>query len=92
MAGYRTVTIAWLLLGFAMTLGSALGFTLNSYLGRHFHELHPLPGFSSVSMADRILVIDHGKIIEEGMHTQLLAQSGHYASLYRLANRHLEEA
>jgi ATP-binding cassette subfamily B protein len=45
--------------------------------------------FSSVSMADRILVIDQGRIIEEGTHSQLMAQSGHYASLYRLANRHL---
>jgi ATP-binding cassette, subfamily B, bacterial len=43
--------------------------------------------FSSVSMADRILVIDRGQIIESGTHEQLMAASGHYASLYRLAAR-----
>jgi ATP-binding cassette subfamily B protein len=42
--------------------------------------------FSSVSMADRILVIDQGRIIESGTHQQLLATEGHYASLYRLAS------
>ena len=48
--------------------------------------------FSSVSMADRILVIDGGRIIESGTHQQLLAESGHYASLYKLANRQFGEA
>jgi ATP-binding cassette subfamily B protein len=43
--------------------------------------------FSSVSMADRILVIDGGRIIESGTHAQLLAAEGHYASLYRLARQ-----
>ncbi len=43
--------------------------------------------FSSVSMADRILVIDQGQIIESGTHQQLMAAGGHYASLYRLATR-----
>lgn len=45
--------------------------------------------FSSVSMADRILVIDRGRIIESGAHRQLLDAGGHYASLYRLATRQL---
>jgi len=48
--------------------------------------------FSSVSMADRILVIDRGRIIESGTHEQLLAAGGHYASLYRLATRQLGDA
>jgi ATP-binding cassette subfamily B protein len=45
--------------------------------------------FSTVSIADRILVLDGGLIIEQGSHQDLLAQEGHYASLYRLHMRHM---
>ena len=37
---------------------------------------------STVHDADEILVLDHGKIIERGVHQQLLAQNGLYAHLY----------
>jgi ATP-binding cassette subfamily B protein len=43
---------------------------------------------STVKAADRIIVLDHGKIIEEGSHTNLLAQGGHYAGLYNTYFRH----
>jgi ATP-binding cassette subfamily B protein len=43
---------------------------------------------STVKAADRILVLERGRIIEEGNHAQLLARGGHYASLYNTYFRH----
>lgn len=44
---------------------------------------------SSVKNADRILVLDHGKIAEEGTHAGLLQKNGLYASIYE--RQQLEE-
>ena len=43
--------------------------------------------FSTVSMAQRILVLDKGRIVETGTHAELLARAGHYATLYSLHER-----
>ena len=38
---------------------------------------------STVEKADRILVLERGRVVEEGSHERLLALGGRYASLYR---------
>ncbi|HQV37922.1 MAG: ABC transporter ATP-binding protein [Flavobacteriales bacterium] len=45
---------------------------------------------SAVQAADHILVLEHGSIIEEGRHAQLIDQGGTYAQLYE--EQLLEEA
>jgi subfamily B ATP-binding cassette protein MsbA len=39
---------------------------------------------STIEHADRIVVLDSGKVVETGSHQELLAQGGHYSHLYRL--------
>jgi subfamily B ATP-binding cassette protein MsbA len=39
---------------------------------------------STIENASRIVVLDHGKIVENGSHTELMAKNGLYASLHRL--------
>ena len=43
---------------------------------------------STVKSADRILVLDHGEIVEQGSHDALLSKGGHYAELYNTYFRH----
>ncbi len=45
---------------------------------------------STVKNADRIIVLDKGKIIEEGSHEDLLVKGGEYADLYETYFRHQE--
>ena len=43
--------------------------------------------FSTVRMADRILVLDKGELLEIGSHEELLARNGRYAELFHLQAR-----
>ena len=70
---------------------SALDADAEYQLFQHFRELiagktallisHRL---STVRMADQILVLDDGRIVEAGGHADLMARGGHYASLYEM--------
>jgi ATP-binding cassette subfamily B protein len=39
---------------------------------------------STVRSADRVIVLHHGRVVEQGTHDELLAHNGVYAKLYRL--------
>jgi len=43
---------------------------------------------STIRHADRIIVLDRGRIVEEGSHNALMDQGGHYALLYNTYFRH----
>ncbi|KAB8184751.1 ATP-binding cassette domain-containing protein [Nonomuraea phyllanthi] len=48
--------------------------------------------FATVRKAERVVVLDHGRIIEDGTHDDLIAAGGRYAELFRLQAKRFEEA
>ncbi len=42
---------------------------------------------STIKNADKIILLSHGKIVEEGTHAELLSQKGKYYSLYQMQEK-----
>jgi len=43
---------------------------------------------STIEKADKIIVMEHGKIVEEGKHLELLDKNGYYSTLYKAQLKH----
>jgi len=43
---------------------------------------------STIEKADKIIVMEHGKIVEEGKHMELLHKNGYYSTLYKAQLKH----
>jgi len=47
---------------------------------------------STIQNANKIHVLEHGKVVESGTHSSLLELDGHYAEFCRKAEEQCEEA
>ncbi|MGG5252162.1 ABC transporter ATP-binding protein [Neobacillus sp. SM06] len=46
---------------------------------------------STITHADRIILIEHGRIVEQGAHDELMAQRGHYYNLFQIQQLEQED-
>ena len=65
-----------------MNLGSAMKNRTSIYIS---HRL------SSTRFCDRIILLEHGSIVEEGTHEGLLAAGGRYATLFDMQSQYYKD-
>ena len=46
---------------------------------------------SACTLADRIVVLDHGRVLECGSHAELMKKNGRYSELFRMQSEHYIE-
>ena len=47
---------------------------------------------STLQRADRLVVLDKGRVVEEGTHDALMARAGAYFNLYQAQARQMEDS
>ena len=47
--------------------------------------------FASTRFCDRIVLMEQGRVLEEGTHEQLMEQDGRYAELFNVQSRYYQE-
>lgn len=58
---------------------------------RKHHHLHNIPPHNYPCEADKILVLEHGRLVEQGTHEELIAKPGLYRRIARIQNALEEE-